>query len=771
MDRRGQAVRALVGDVVAATVLLHDRAVDLLQDEPHPRDALLARFLTLGSRAELETIVRAHPELLDRGVEESLDRIVAGMPNSSAAGALRRSSRAHMRVLAAFGAMRAELLTLAQVANERRRSFEHSGDVEVLTAAVAGWQTVVAHPGMTIADLRLRTAVLTEAGSTMLLLAQRMAEGTDLEEALRCLRQAVEDAPDGRPRWIASVNLAAALRERNSGDDLVRAADLLATVLDQVNHGHDDVRAVAATTLGHVESDRFQATADPRLLDAAEAAYSTALELTNVSSPRRVARLCHVTTIGIERWRVGGDAAELARAIAILEEAVAGADRSRSRVTALTDLAIALGELFEHTGDIQHLDRAIELLGEADDAEPKADRGNRVALLCRRYEVIGDPGDLLAIRGMWASFGGLLVVQDDRQRAAVLLTLHEHGGNPTDLDAAVESASRAVREAGPARRASALVNLGTALSGRYSATGQVADLEQAVEAYRDAVTETPPQSPRRALRLANLADAVRERAHRLGRVSDLDDAMELLVAALQATPVAAAGRHYRLSALATAMLDRSRRSRSSSRSSADLRTALDLSRMALNRTPVAAPDWPARLGLHAACLHEAWREGQDRTLLDQAIEFHRASVAVLAERAPTRFRHQQNLAHALADRAVLCGDPADRDEALALFRRAYSGAAERDPWAAVVAARNWGAGASSWHDWAEAAQAYLKGLQVVSTLVGTQQGRRHKEGWLRDAQQLPAGAALALTRLGHVAEAVAVLDTGRAVLLTGAAGR
>jgi hypothetical protein len=63
------------------------------------------------------------------------------------------------------------------------------------------------------------------------------------------------------------------------------------------------------------------------------------------------------------------------------------------------------------------------------------------------------------------------------------------------------------------------------------------------------------------------------------------------------------------------------------------------------------------------------------------------------------------------------------------------------------------------------------GLQLVSTLVGTQQGRRHKEGWLRDAQQLPAGAALALTRLGHVTEAVAVLDAGRAVLLSGAAGR
>jgi hypothetical protein len=85
--------------VVAATALVHDRAVELPEDESYLRDALLVRFFTLGSRDELETIVRAHPELLERDVEKSLDRIVAGMADSSAAEALRWPRRRGIRVL------------------------------------------------------------------------------------------------------------------------------------------------------------------------------------------------------------------------------------------------------------------------------------------------------------------------------------------------------------------------------------------------------------------------------------------------------------------------------------------------------------------------------------------------------------------------------------------------------------------------------------------------------------------------------------------------
>jgi hypothetical protein len=85
-------------------------------------------------------------------------------------------------------------------------------------------------------------------------------------------------------------------------------------------------------------------------------------------------------------------------------------------------------------------------------------------------------------------------------------------------------------------------------------------------------------------------------------------------------------------------------------------------------------------------------------------------------------------------------------------------------------ARNWGAAAACREDWPEAAHAFLSGLRLVFALVDAQAVRRHQEGWLRDARQLPAEAARALARLGRLDQAVAALDAGRAVLLAGAIG-
>ena len=98
-------------------------------------------------------------------------------------------------------------------------------------------------------------------------------------------------------------------------------------------------------------------------------------------------------------------------------------------------------------------------------------------------------------------------------------------------------------------------------------------------------------------------------------------------------------------------------------------------------------------------------------------------------------------------------------------------ASDRDPWAAVSAARNWGASASAWQDWPQAAEAYLRGLALLWGLVQSQHVRRHREGWLRDARELPVGAAYALAQVGRFDTAVAALDAGRAVLLTGTVHR
>lgn len=165
-----------------------------------------------------------------------------------------------------------------------------------------------------------------------------------------------------------------------------------------------------ATNLGHVRCDRYHATADLALLDAAEATYQAALEETPPGSPQRTARLCHPTTVGVERWRGGGRPTDLDRAVDLLEQALAGADGTPSWMTAVVDLAVTVAERYDHAGDWRDLDR-----GHPRRAAGPAGAATHVALLGRRHEATGDADDLRRLAELQP--GGGVDMSDERPRA------------------------------------------------------------------------------------------------------------------------------------------------------------------------------------------------------------------------------------------------------------------------------------------------------------------------------------------------------------------
>ena len=164
--------------------------------------------------------------------------------------------------------------------------------------------------------------------------------------------------------------------------------------MEQTRSGPLDLHAIAATTLGHVESDRFAEDADRAHLDAAETAYRAALAVTDCRSPRWVVRTSHLAMVGVERWRLDGDIGKLTGAVVLLEAALAGTEGSGSQLMAMTNLAVALRELFEATGDVRHLDRGLALLDAVEAVDPGREAWNRTVLLRRRNEVVGDGADL-----------------------------------------------------------------------------------------------------------------------------------------------------------------------------------------------------------------------------------------------------------------------------------------------------------------------------------------------------------------------------------------
>ncbi|KUL21586.1 hypothetical protein [Actinoplanes awajinensis] len=403
----------------------------------------------------------------------------------------------------------------------------------------------------------------------------------------------------------------------------------------------------------------------------------------------------------------------------------------------LSHLAAALLHRWRHHGDADALDEAVRLSEQAAPGNPVA-LNNLGSALLELYQ--RDGGD--ALDRAVAAFAEALRL-DTPGTPDYRITQANLSAAQLQVDDSVADARAALDAATPVQRPGALDNLGTALSRWYDETGDVQALEQLVAAYEEAVATTPPHSPRRPIRRANLGDALRDRYLRIGTRADLDRAVDLLDEALRLTPARSPSHRDRLAASAVARLQRS--------GPGDLAVAADRAQAALAATPQDSPDRSARLGLVAACLQKlgAW---------EPAVALFQESLDATSQADPRYARHLHNLGQAIG--------PHDRDTAERLLHEAWRTGAARDPAAAVSAGLAAGILSSDDGDQAGATRGYLRSLAAVSALVVAQHHRRAKEGWLREAQGVPARAAGALLRRGLPAEAVLVLESGRAALLT-----
>ena len=114
----------------------------------------------------------------------------------------------------------------------------------------------------------------------------------------------------------------------------------------------------------------------------------------------------------------------------------------------------------------------------------------------------------------------------------------ERTGEVADLESAIEAGRAAVDALPPDHpdRAAATSDLGGTLLARYLSTGSAADLDSAIDAAKAAVSSAPPGNPNRAKYLSNLGVALQARFERTGEVADLESAIEAGRAAVDALP-------------------------------------------------------------------------------------------------------------------------------------------------------------------------------------------------------------------------------------------
>jgi tetratricopeptide (TPR) repeat protein len=413
-------------------------------------------------------------------------------------------------------------------------------------------------------------------------------------------------------------------------------------------------RAIAATPPGHRKlaayysnlavalSTRFNDAGSAADLDAAIDAGRQAIAGTPPGDPARAGRLALVYSMLCVRYaRAEGDGADLDAVIDAGRMALAAAPPADpSRAVELAELAVCLYRRFGRSSDGADLDAAIEAMGTA--------------------VVTVSPGDpeLVSYLADLAIFRHLRFCR---------------AGNAADVAASLEAAQKA-RELDPSQPGprSAYAD---ARYAQFTCTGQLADLEAAVLAARQAVTLSPPGHPGLPQCLSNLGRLLRERFRLRGEDADLDAAVDCGQRAVELARLEGPDLAGCLSGLASSLRNRFERSGSG----ADLTAAVDAGQRAVTLTPPGSPNYAGYLSNLGLLLGHRFDLTGEPADLDDAISAGREAVDLTPPGGLSAPDLLSNLGSALMQRFLLAGERSDLDAAIDFKQQALALTAPGDP--------------------------------------------------------------------------------------------
>ncbi|KAH7232458.1 CHAT domain-containing protein [Fusarium solani] len=261
--------------------------------------------------------------------------------------------------------------------------------------------------------------------------------------------------------------------------------------------------------------------------------------------------------------------------------------------------------------------------------------------------------------------------------AVMLQGRYERTGNVADLEEAIDVARQAVAATPDDHpdRAACLSNLGTKLESRYGRTGAMADLEEAIDVARQAVAATPDDHPDRAACLSNLGTKLESRYGRTGAMADLEEAISVARQAVAATPDDHPNRAACLSNLGVMLQGRYERTENV----ADLEEAISVARQAVAATPDDHPNRAACLSNLGVTLQSRYERTGNVADLEEAISVARQAVAATPDDHPDRAGNLNNLGNKLDRRYGRTGAMADLEEAISIARQAVAATPDDHP--------------------------------------------------------------------------------------------
>jgi tetratricopeptide (TPR) repeat protein len=214
----------------------------------------------------------------------------------------------------------------------------------------------------------------------------------------------------------------------------------------------------------------------------------------------------------------------------------------------------------------------------------------------------------------------------------------------------------------------ALHDAGMVALRQYWTSGQVADLNRAVECWYEALNLTSSDSPDWPALLNNLGRGLRDRYFCIGELADLEAAISAFQQAVQATPPNSPDRAGHLNSLGIGLRTRY----AHTRDLADLEAAISALQQAVQATLPDSPERPTLLNNLGNGLRDRYARTGELADLEAAISAYQQAVQATPSNSPERLRHLSNLGHGLRDRYARTGDLADLEAAIAAWEKGWS---------------------------------------------------------------------------------------------------
>ena len=247
---------------------------------------------------------------------------------------------------------------------------------------------------------------------------------------------------------------------------------------------------------------------------------------------------------------------------------------------------------------------------------------------------------------------------------AMLATRYEKMGDVADLEEAIQVTRQAL-SATSDTSATLLRNLGQMLENQFKLTGNVADLEEAIRRTRQALDVGPVDNNTRATWSRSLSDNLMVLFHQTEKVADLEKAVQLAHQAVDMTPEDHPLYAARLDHLGQVLEMRYERFEKLD----DLEAAVQAARKAVSETPDDHPGLATSLNNLGNKLETRYERLGDSADLEEAIQLARQASSI-TEDANRSHIYLHNLGFMLGTRYEQTGNMADLEAATGLIRQA-----------------------------------------------------------------------------------------------------